>query len=107
MDKKALDFIVHTYAAQQNARVTIFHVYAQIPDMVLSKNTVMEKMSANLNYLRNQIQEQEGRIRDVLQQFLASGFHSDQVDYYKPRKMDIAREIIQLARDKSYKTIVT
>jgi hypothetical protein len=107
MDNKALNFIIHTYVGQENVFVTIFHTYAPIPEIILDRNSVMEKMSSNLHYLRQQILEQESRMVDIKQRLMDGGFQENQVNYlYLPKKRDLAKEIIVLARDEGYQTIV-
>lgn len=107
MDKKALKFIVQTYGRQENARVMVFHAYAPIPEIIASKNSVMEKMSSNLHYLRQQVMEQESRMIKVKDRLLEGGFNNSQVNYlYLPKKRDLATEIILLARNEGYHTIV-
>ena len=107
MDKKALDFIIQTYVRHENVSVTLFHAYAPVPEIILSKNSVMERMSSNLHYLHQQVIEQESRIVEVKQRLLNGGFQNSQVNYlYLPKKRDIADEIIILARDEGYHTIV-
>jgi len=107
MDKKALDFIVQTYAEHKNVRITLFHTYAPIPEIILTRNSVMEKMSTNLHYLRQKVIEQENRMVEVKQRLLDGGFQSSQVDYlYLPKKGDLARAIILLARNQGFHTIV-
>jgi hypothetical protein len=107
MDNKALDFIVQTYVMHKNVHITIFHTYARIPEIVLNKNSVMEKMSSNLHYLRQRVIEQENRMVEVKQRMLDSGFQNHQVNYlYLPKKGDLAKEIIILARNEGYHTIV-
>ncbi|MCK5163489.1 MAG: hypothetical protein KAQ72_07215 [Desulfobacula sp.] len=107
MDNKALDYIVQTYADCENVGVTLFHVYAPVPEIILTRNSVMERMSGNLHYLRQQVIEQEDRIMEVKQRLLNKGFQTNQVNYlYLPRKRELAKEIIILARDKGYNTIV-
>ncbi len=107
MDKKALDFVVQTYAEDKNVHITLFHTYAPVPEMILSKNSVMEKMSNSLHYLRQQVIEQENRLVQVQLHLLDSGFQKNQVDYlFLPKKGDLARGIIVLAKDQGYNTIV-
>lgn len=107
MDKKALDFIIHTYIKHENVSITVFHAYAPVPDIDVDKSSVMEKISGSLHYLRQQVVEQENRMVEVKQYLVAAGFQDNRVKYlYQPKKKDIAREIIDLARNNKYDTIV-
>lgn len=107
MDKKALDFVVQTYVKQENVSVTVFHAYSPVPDIEVSKSSVMEKMSSSLHYLRQQVTEQENRMVEIKQYLVNAGFKDSRVNYlYQPKKKDIAREIIQLVKDTGYHTIV-
>lgn len=107
MDKKALDFIVQTYVIHENTKVTVFHAYAPVPELTLDRNSIMERMSSNLHYLRRQVAEQESRMAEVTQRLVDGGFQKNQVNYlYLPKKKDVAGEIITLAREEGYHTIV-
>ncbi len=107
MDKKALEFIVQTYVKHENVCVTVFHAYSPVPDIDVNKSSVMEKMSSSLHHLRRQVVEQESRMVEVKQLLVSQGFQDSRVNYlYRPKKKDIAKEIIQLARDEKYHTIV-
>ncbi|NOX35187.1 MAG: hypothetical protein GXP56_15910 [Deltaproteobacteria bacterium] len=107
MDNKALDFIIQTYVQHENSQITLFHAYTPVPEIILNRNSVMEKMSSNLHYLRKQVIEQESKMVEIKQRLLDGGFHSNRVNYlYVPKKRDLAKEIIILARNEGYQTIV-
>ena len=107
MDNKTLEFVIQIYGGHENVKITVFHAYAPIPEIITDKNSVMGNMSANLHYLRQNLIEQENRMKEVRQHFLDQGFHSSQVNYsYLPKKRDLAMEILALARDEAYQTIV-
>lgn len=107
MDQKAIDFMIQTYAGNERVQITLFHKYAPIPEIILTRNSVMEKMSDNMHYLRKLVLEQEDRMVDVKQHLLDSGFKNDQVNYiYLPQKGDLASEIILLVRNHGYNTLI-
>jgi hypothetical protein len=107
MDDKALKFIVETYGHKENVLITLFHAYAPVPEIISNKNSIMDKISGNLHYLRQKVVEQESKIIEVRQNLLNEGFLERQIDYlYQPKKKDIANGIIMLARDNHYNTII-
>ncbi|MCP4023958.1 MAG: universal stress protein [Desulfobacteraceae bacterium] len=106
-DQAALDYIVSNYAGLENTKVTVFHAYVPVPEVVIGSNTVMERMSRNLSFLRQKVVEQEGKMRAVKQLLLNGGFNENQVNYlYLPKRKDVAKEIAALVRDEGYHMII-
>ncbi len=104
-DKKALDFVMENYAENKNIIITVLHFYSQVPEIILNRNSVMEKMSDGMHYLRARSKEQEDKIIAVKQRLLDYGVSN--VNYlYSPKKRDVAQEICILARDEEYNTII-
>ena len=106
-DKKGLDFIISNYAGAENVSVTVFHLYPPIPELVLSRNSVMDRMSSSMHYLKTRSVEQENKVMAVKQLLLDSGFKNNQVSsLYLPKTGDVFQEIRKLVRDEGYNTIV-
>ncbi len=106
-DKAALDFVISNYAGNEDVSVTVFHTYVPVPEVVISSNTVMERMSSNLSFLRQKVVEQEGKMAEVKQLLISGGFQDSQVNYlYLPKRRDVAREIITLVREEEFNIIV-
>ena len=84
-DEKALDFVMENYAENKNIIVTVLHFYSQVPEIVLNRNSVMEKMSDGMHYLRARSKEQEEKIIAVKQRLLDNGLGN--VNYlFSPKK---------------------
>ncbi|MBW1841476.1 MAG: universal stress protein [Deltaproteobacteria bacterium] len=106
-DQKALDFIIHTFSHLKDVEVTLFNAYTPVPKIDTQKSTIMEKLHDNLNILSLKVKELEADLKATCQKLLQYGFLEQQVHYlFKPRKKDIAREIIDLAVKDQFTLIV-
>jgi len=106
-DQKALDFIIHTFSHLSGVEVTLFNAYTPVPKIDAQKSTIMEKLHDNLNILSLKVKELEMDLKAACQKLLQNGFLEQQVHFlFKPRKKDIAREIIDLAVKEKFNLIV-
>ncbi|MCK5101105.1 MAG: universal stress protein [Desulfobacteraceae bacterium] len=106
-DKKGLDFIISNYAGAENVSVTVFHLHPPIPELVLNRDSVMDRMSNSMRYLKTRSIEQENKVMEVKQLLLNSGFKDSQVSsLYLRKTRDIAQEIKRLVQNEGYNTIV-
>ncbi len=106
-DEKALAWIIQTYSGSGEVKITIFHLYPAVPEIILNKNSVMERMSSSMHYLRTRMAEEESKMVDVQKQLTDDGFKRSQVNYlYLPKKRDVAQEICSHAQEQGYGTIV-
>ena len=97
-DRKALDFAIQTFAHQKAAEVTLFNVYTPVPEMNAASNPVLEKMAANLRYLSQVIRERNEVLEKEMIRLVDGGFLDGQVRVlYRPRKKEIATEIVDAA----------
>jgi len=97
-DRKAMDFIIHTFSPLKDHEITLFHAYTPLPKVDGSQGTVMERLDANLNYLSQKLKEKELILKSARLNLLENGFSENQVRYlFKPRAKDTASEIIDLA----------
>ena len=101
-DQKALNFVINTFGKLENIAVTVFNAYTPIPEIATEATSVTGKLKGSLSYLTQKIKENEMALQDVRDQLVEGGFPEDRVDcIYKPRKRDIASEIIdQVTSDK-------
>lgn len=105
-DRKALDFVIECMSPETN-RITLFHGYPPLPAITPNDASVMGKLKANMSYLNQKISELENALNGVREELVATGFHQSRVKViFKPRKKEIANDIIELAHQHRYDVIV-
>lgn len=106
-DQKALDFVIRTFAHLKDVEVTLFNTYTAVPEIETTDSPIMDKLKGNLTYLSQRIREQEEGLKVAKGNLLENGFSENQIRYvFKPRKKDIAGEIIDLALSGRYDLLV-
>jgi hypothetical protein len=106
-DQKALDFIIRTFAHLKDAEITLFNAYTPVPKIETPESTIMEKLHHNLNILSLKVEELEADLKAACQKLLQNGFSEQQIRYlFKPRKKDIAREIIDLVLNDQFNLVI-
>ena len=102
LDQKALNFVTNTFGKLENIAVTVFNAYTPIPEIDTDATSVTSKLKGSLSYLSQKIKEYEALLDEVKDKLIEGGFPENRVDcIFRPRKKDIASEIIELAtRDK-------
>jgi nucleotide-binding universal stress UspA family protein len=102
LDQKALNFVTNTFGKSENIAVTLFNAYTPIPEIETDASSVTGKLKGSLSYLSQKIKENETLLDEVKDKLIEDGFSENRVDcIFRPRKKDIASEIIDLAtRDK-------
>ena len=106
-DQKALNFVMRTFAHLEDVEVTLFNAYTPAPEIDMRGSPIMETMRSNIHFLSSKIQEQEEDLKAAKKHLLENGFSEHQVKYvFKPRKKDIATEIISFAEDDNFDLIV-
>ena len=106
-DQKALDFVIRNFSHVEDVEVTLFNSYTSVPEIKTDENPVMDKLKGNLTYLSQRIREQEEGLKVAKRNLLENGFSENQIHYvFKPRKKDIAGEIVDLALGGRYDLIV-
>jgi len=106
-DDQALDFVVNTYANQQEIEVTLFNTYAAVPEIDIKNNPIMDKMAGNLTYLRAEISKLEDALKDAEQKLMQNGFKNSCVNYiFKPKVKDIAQDIINTVQEGKFDVVV-
>ena len=67
----------------------------------------MGKLKGNLSYLSQQIMQQETELEAAKEKLIQGGFAQSAVEtVFKPRKKDIAAEIIELATKEHFNVVV-
>lgn len=107
LDQKALDFVTSAFGHLDEIEITIFHAYTPVPDIETEASLVTGKLRGSLNYLSQQILQQENELKAVVARLRQDGFSATRINtVFKPRKKDIASEIISLTRDTQFDVIV-
>jgi nucleotide-binding universal stress UspA family protein len=107
LDKKALDFVIQTFGKLEDVAVTVFNAYTPVPEIEVHATSVTNKLQGNLRYLIQKIKENEDLLREVKEKLISAGFPVKKVEYvFRPRKKDVASEIIDLATSKHIDIIV-
>ena len=106
-DKKALDFVIQTYANQKDVEITLFNAYTPVPEIETRTSPIMEKMRSNLGFLLQKIKEQEEELKIVRNKLLEKGFSDNRIHtIFEPKKKDVAGEIIDLALNGQFDVLV-
>ena len=106
-DRKALEFVIRTFANQKDIEITLFNAYTPVPKIEVRGSPVMEKMASSMQHLIKKVYEQEAALKAVKQELLKNGFSENQVYHiFKPRKKDVALEIIDLCLKDQFNVVV-
>lgn len=106
-DQKALDFVIQTFASQEHFEITLFNVYTPVPEINSAQNPILEKMKANLLYLSQVIMERKEALEHARQHLVSHGFADGHVQaVYRPRKKEIAAEIVGAALENKSTLVV-
>ncbi len=107
LDQKALNFVTNTFGKLDNIAVTIFNAYTPIPEIETDTSSITGKLKGSLSYLSQKVKENEALLDAVKDKLVEGGFPEERVDcIFKPRKKDIASEIIDLATGDKFDIIV-
>lgn len=107
LDQKALAFVIDTFGKLENIAVTVFNAYTPLPEIEADASSVTGKLKGSLSYLSQKIKENESVLNDVKDKLVEGGFSEKQVTcVFRPRKKDIASEIIELVNSEHFDTIV-
>jgi nucleotide-binding universal stress UspA family protein len=107
LDQKALNFVINTFGKLENIEVTVFNAYTPIPEIETDATSVTSKLKGSLSYLSQKINENETLLDEVKDELVEGGFSENRVDcIFRPRKKDIASEIIDLATHDKFDIIV-
>ena len=107
LDQKALNFVTDTFGKLENISVTVFNAYTPIPEIETDASSVTGKLKGSLSYLSQKIKENETLLDEVKAKLVEGGLPENRVDcIFKPRKKDIASEIIDLAVSDKFEIIV-
>ena len=106
-DRKALDFVIDTFRRLDDVEVTLFHVYTPLPPVEVSQSTVTEKLRGNMSFLQQQINEKQSGMKAIKAELIENGFAKTSIQQvFRPRKKDIAGEVIDLYAEKHFEYLV-
>jgi len=98
IDQKAIEFITKTFGPRKETKITLFHIYIQLPQIETASSTVMGRLSSSMHYLSRDLKEKEATLRNAREIILEKGFAEHQVNYiFRPRSKSVAEEIIETA----------
>ena len=106
-DRKALDFTILTFARRKDVVVTLFHTYTPLPTVDISNETVTGRLKESFSYLNQKLSELEMSFQEVKEELIEKGFGTERVkSAFKPRKKEIAGEIIDLHASEKFSFLV-
>ena len=106
-DRKALEFTIRTFAHREDVEVTLFHSYTPLPTVDISNETVTGRLKESFSYLNQKLSELEMTFQEIKEELVEKGFGAERVkSTFKPRKKEIAGEIIDLHRGEKFSFLV-
>jgi uncharacterized protein (UPF0335 family) len=106
-DRKALAFTIRTFAHREDVEVTLFHSYTPLPTIDISNETVTGRLKESFSYLNQKLSELEMTFEEVKEELVENGFDTERVkSTFKPRKKEIANEIIDLHKSEKFSFLV-
>ena len=107
LDKKAIDFVTKSFAHIDGVEITFFHAYSPLPEIETQASEVTGKLMSSLSYLSQQVMERENDFKATIENLSKNDLANSQVNaVFRPRKKDIASEIIGLNRETNFDVIV-
>ena len=107
LDQKAIDFVTSTFARLDGIEITFFHAYTPVPEIETQASEVTGKLKSSLGYLSQQIMQRENELKEITTKLSKNELSGTQMHtIFRPRKKDIASEIINLNRDTNFDVIV-
>ena len=107
LDQKAVEFVTSTFGHIDGVEITFFHAYTPIPEIETHASVVTGKLKSSLSYLYQQVMQRENDLKAITENLSKSELANNQIQtIFRPRKKDIASEIINLNRDINFDAIV-
>ena len=107
LDQKAIEFVTSTFGHIDGAEITFFHAYTPIPEIETQTSEVTGKLKSSLSYLSQQVMQRENDLKAITEKLSETDLAKCQIHtIFRPRKKDIASEIINLNRDINFDAIV-
>ena len=107
LDQKAIEFVTNTFGHIDGVEITFFHAYTPIPEIETQASNVTGKLRTSLSYLSQQIMQRENDLKTITGNLSQTDLANSRIHtIFRPRKKDIASEIINLNRDINFDAIV-
>ena len=107
LDKKAMEFVSDAFSHLEDVAIMLFHAYTPAPDIETPDTSVTGKLKSSMNFLAQKIMQQENELEAVKKQLVIKGFATSRVHvFFKPRKKDVASEIMDFATQEKVDLIV-
>ena len=107
LDQKAMAFANSTFSRFEDVEITLLHAYTPLPELEAESTSVMGKLKGDLSYLSQKIMQQETELKAVEERLIEDGWAPNRINtVFKPRKKDIASEIIEFATKDKFSVIV-
>ena len=107
LDKKAIDFVSEAFSHLEGVEIMLFHAYIAAPDIETPDTLVTGKLKSSMNFLTQKIMQQENELEAIKKQLVLNGFATSRIHIsFKPRKKDVATEIIDFAAQEKIDVIV-
>jgi len=107
LDQKAIEFVTNAFAHIDGIEITFFHAYTPIPEIETQASNVTGKLRTSLSYLSQQIMQRENEFKAITENLSKNALANSQIHtIFRPRKKDIASEIMNLNQDTNFDVIV-
>jgi hypothetical protein len=106
-DRRALEFTVEHFGPREEWEITLFHGYTPLPSIEVSGETVTGRLKDNFSYLNQKITELESALQSIKRDLVQRGIAGNRIkSVFKPRKREIAAEILNLHAEEKFQIIV-
>lgn len=96
LDQKAVDFVINAFSHLKDTEITIFNAYTPVPEIETHDTSITGKLKSSMGYLSQQITQRETELNEVKQKLVHAGIAENRIKtHFRPRKRDIASEIIE------------
>ena len=107
LDNKAIDFVTNTFAHIDGVEITFFHAYSPLPEIETQTSEVTGKLRTSMSYLSQKVMERENDFKAIIENLSKNALANSRVQtVFRPRKKDIASEIIGFNRETNFDVIV-
>jgi nucleotide-binding universal stress UspA family protein len=107
LDQKAIEFVTNTFGHIDGVEITFFHAYTPIPEIETHASVVTGKLKSSLSYLSQQVMQRENELKAITEKLSKNELANSQIHtIFRPRKKDIASELINLNQDINFDAIV-
>ena len=107
LDKKAIEFVTNTFAHIDGVEITFFHAYSPLPEIETQASEITGKLKSSLTYLSQQVMQRENDFKAIVEKLSKNDLANSRVNtVFRPRKKDIASEIIGLNHEINFDVIV-